>query len=175
MPKGFYTRRPRPTEPRFWDKVDKNGPIHPYDPELGNCWIWTAARNEEGKYGVFYLNGRLVTAHRAAYQMATGETLTSEDLVCHSCDNPPCVRSDHLHKGDLLSNVQETISRGRNRWGAHPGAENGRAKLSVEQVSAIREQYDRGGISQSYLAKAFGVEQTTISSIIRRKLWAHYA
>jgi len=39
-------------EDRFWAKVDKNGPVPAHRPELGPCWIWTAARFKRG-YGKF--------------------------------------------------------------------------------------------------------------------------
>ena len=41
-----------PLEDRFWAKVDKNGPVPAHRPELGPCWIWTAARFKRG-YGKF--------------------------------------------------------------------------------------------------------------------------
>jgi hypothetical protein len=27
-------------EERFWEKVDKNGPVPAHRPELGPCWVW---------------------------------------------------------------------------------------------------------------------------------------
>lgn len=29
---------------RFMSKVDKNGPEHPYDKDLGRCWLWIGGR-----------------------------------------------------------------------------------------------------------------------------------
>lgn len=29
-------------EPKFWEKVNKHGPVPEHCPELGPCWIWTA-------------------------------------------------------------------------------------------------------------------------------------
>lgn len=37
---------------RFWSKVDKDGPIPAHKPELGQCWVWTASKNNAG-YGRF--------------------------------------------------------------------------------------------------------------------------
>ena len=54
--------------PRFWVKVNKNGPI-PHDTNLGQCWQWTAGTDADG-YGRFgfrqgdhYINKK---AHRIA-------------------------------------------------------------------------------------------------------------
>ena len=29
---------------RAWAKVNRNGPVPPGRPDLGPCWVWTAAR-----------------------------------------------------------------------------------------------------------------------------------
>jgi hypothetical protein len=54
---------------RFWEKVDKKGPVHPILGKL--CWIWTAGRNSG--YGQFRIGGRHVLAQRLAWEWATGE------------------------------------------------------------------------------------------------------
>ena len=51
----------KPVEPRFWSKVDKNGPLFEGSP----CWIWKAAINASG-YGVFPAEGQYL-AHRFSY------------------------------------------------------------------------------------------------------------
>lgn len=73
-------------EERFWVKVDKDGP--------GGCWLWTASQNGRG-YGQIRVSGRLLYAHRVAYELEVGpipEGLT----IDHLCRNPSCVRPDHL-------------------------------------------------------------------------------
>lgn len=52
------------------------------------------------------------------------------------------------------------------------GSDNGRAKITAEQVMAIRDNYALG-VSQQQLANEFGVNQTTISRIVLRKHWSH--
>src|SRR5690348_8449196 len=40
---------PRPSSlDRFWAKVDKNGPVPEYRPDLGPCWLWTASTRPSG-------------------------------------------------------------------------------------------------------------------------------
>lgn len=46
-------------------------------------------------------------------------------------------------------------------------------KLTDEQVREIRARYAAGGVTQKQLGREFGVGQTTISAILRRRLWAH--
>jgi hypothetical protein len=60
------------------------------DPVTG-CWLWTG--DVARRYGRFWFNGANHRAHRIAYQMAGG-TIPDGMLVCHTCDNPLCVRND---------------------------------------------------------------------------------
>jgi hypothetical protein len=52
-----------------------------------------------------------------------------------------------------------------------PGERNGRAKLNREEVEEIREIYKNGGISQEDIAAAYGVNQTSVSFIVRGVHW----
>src|SRR3990167_5038069 len=54
---------------RFWEKVDKHGPIPEHRPELGSCWLWTAGQQSAG-YGKFRFLGTTTLAHRVAYFFA---------------------------------------------------------------------------------------------------------
>lgn len=55
--------------------------------------------------------------------------------------------------------------------GTTKGEENGRAILTREKVSQIRELYATGSFSQEQLGLMFGVKQVTISAIVRHKIW----
>jgi hypothetical protein len=89
--------------PRFDAKVDKSG----------DCWIWTAARNDSG-YGVFGLGkkhgGSLVYAHRFSYARVNGPI--ERDLVIdHLCRVALCVNPDHLEQVTIWTNTQRGESR----------------------------------------------------------------
>jgi hypothetical protein len=147
---------------RFWAKVDKHGPVHRNG--LGECWLWTAACTPKG-YGVFFAHGANVTAHRTSF-ILTHARLPVGGEVRHRCDVRRCVRPEHLDGGTALSNVSDRVLRKRSA----KGERNGSAKLTAEQVDAIRERVILGE-SQGKLAKEFGVSQPLISGIILGKKW----
>ncbi len=75
------------------------------------CWEWQAQRDKDG-YGRIERVGRVFRAHRAAYELAYGP-IPDGLQVCHTCDNPPCIRPDHLFLGTSRDNWQDSIDKGR--------------------------------------------------------------
>lgn len=96
--------RPAPVD-RFWARVDKSG----------ECWVWTGAALPAG-YGRWKGAHRLVYAHRFSWELANGP-IPDGMLVCHRCDNPPCVRPDHLFLGTPTDNIRDMNAKGRGRAG----------------------------------------------------------
>lgn len=159
---------------RFWAKVDKS--------DADGCWPWTAARDRDG-YGAFKVDGRMWRAPRWIFLENNDQPLGDDEMVRHTCDNPPCVRPDHLIRGSALENAGDQVARGRtargDRHGTHAqpetrrrGTNNAAARLTDDTVRSIRARY-AGGETQTALATAFGVSQPLVSQIIRRKIWTH--
>lgn len=93
-------RSPDLWEDRFWKKVDKSG----------DCHAWTGARTQRG-YGVFFVAGRALLAHRLAACLNGVDPLAP--VIMHSCDNPSCVNPAHLSAGTHKSNAQDMVAKGR--------------------------------------------------------------
>lgn len=47
------------------------------------------------------------------------------------------------------------------------------ARLSDEQVRAIRSRFDAGGVTMRALGREFGVHHRTVSAIVSRRAWQH--
>jgi len=75
-----------------------------------SCWIWQGARDRSG-YGRFNAFGTS-KAHRVSYQIYR-KAPQRNLLVCHRCDNPPCVNPDHLFMGTSKDNAQDSVRKGR--------------------------------------------------------------
>lgn len=94
-----------PAADRFWQKVNKDGPIPEYRPDLGPCWLWMAGRTNG--YGVFHSNptaGQVVRAHRWLYEQTIGPVPAGWDLD-HLCRVRHCVRPEHLEPVTRQENV----------------------------------------------------------------------
>lgn len=87
---------PRPIEDRFWEKVDKT--------DDGGCWLWTAYTMPNG-YGLFGVRrGKMILAHRFAYQVRVGE-IPSGLVIDHLCRVRNCVNPTHLEAVTQWENV----------------------------------------------------------------------
>jgi hypothetical protein len=83
----------RPYEERFWVKVDKNGPVPEYRPELGPCWIWKGATSARG-YGNFGNQPKKIS-HRIAYELMVG-AIPEGTEIDHLCRVRACCNPKHL-------------------------------------------------------------------------------
>lgn len=75
------------------------------------CWVWSGKRIK-GKYGAVKSNGTAHVAHRLSYEMFVGP-IPEGMLVCHHCDNPPCINPDHLFVGSHSDNMKDCFAKGR--------------------------------------------------------------
>jgi len=137
------------------------------EPDQNGCAIWIGARHISG-YGQLRWENQMQPAHRLAWQMKHGP-IPRGLVICHHCDNPPCVNVDHLFIGTRGDNNHDRTVKGRT---AHPkGEKNGRAKLTEAEILAIRNDPRK----QYVIAREYGVTKSTVSAIILRKRWNHAA
>lgn len=151
------------------------------------CWEWTGIISKHG-YGQFHFGDCAANAHRVSYMVFKGP-IKEKLLVCHSCDNRKCVNPDHLWLGTTKDNAQDCVKKGR-MWLQQDTPEtrvfkenfkkhikcgelHNRAKLTVEQVLFIREQYRTRYTRNlcSELASMFNVSNAAIRNCANGKNW----
>lgn len=147
---------------RFWSKVRKTD----------KCWIWVGQMQPPSfKYGRFMLKKRPLFAHRVSWEINNGP-IPEGLYVLHSCDNPPCVNPSHLSVGTKKENSRQMVERGRGRHQIYRGEDHPNSKLSEENISDIR-RLASDGMAKKEIGMRFGVSDTMVGYIVRRKSWGH--
>jgi hypothetical protein len=172
-----YGARPRPPlilpkvsfEERFWRKVNKNGPVPKHYPEIGNCWTWTGSTNQYG-YGLFGIggSGNTMVAHKVHWTLIAKRELLNGMKLLHKCDDPPCVRLDHLFVGTHADNMRDMVAKRRASFPS--GSDHYRTRLRFEDACEIR-RLRLSGMSVNDIAERYGRKPNTISKIIHHKRW----
>lgn len=142
-----------------------------YVTPFGDCWEWTAGLFDNG-YGQFRVGKKKVKAHRFSFRVFKGRLLNTE-LACHECDNPRCVRPDHLFAGTEKDNSQDREKKGRGVINFKPffGVNNPASKLTPEKVKQIRKRRATQNLSYSQLSKEFQISESQVANIIKNRSW----
>ena len=156
---------PRSIQSRFWPQVQITE----------KCWNWTGLKDGYG-YGSIYYLGYMQKASRVSWQLNYG-AIPENTMVCHHCDNPACVRPDHLFLGNHTTNAQDMAAKGRQVFQRKPerakrGEEHYCAKLTADDIRAIRQRHDQGEGMQS-IADAYHISKQTVWRVVRRLTWVH--
>jgi len=90
---------------RWSAKVDRDGPVPAFRPELGRCWLWLGHKDPRG-YGKFFAApGNRTTAYRWSYEHHIGPI--PEGLhIDHLCRVPACVNPEHLEPVTSAENTR---------------------------------------------------------------------
>lgn len=121
-----------------------------YEVDENGCWLWTGRVWGNSGYGSFKRNGRIVSAHRAFYELHVGPIPPGMEID-HLCRVPLCVNPRHM----------EPVTHAENdRRGAA-------TRLTWQQVEEIRHSTD----PQYVLARRYGIAHNHVSQILSGKSW----
>lgn len=138
------------------------------------CWEWQNARSSPKGYGAFWFDGRQRPATHWAFRSFVGP-IPDGHLVCHRCDNPPCVRPDHLFSGTVRDNALDMSAKGRAPaqidHSIRQGEKNPHAKLTWEKVREVRGRYEQGGIRIDELAALYGMSRSAVGHVLTGYRW----
>ncbi|GAA0671541.1 hypothetical protein GCM10009535_59080 [Streptomyces thermocarboxydovorans] len=113
---------------RFMENVDSET-----TPDGCHPWIGRKSEQGRGKFGIRKDGKRKqYMATRWLMEHVLGRELKPNEVVRHKCDNPICVRREHLELGTAAENSRDIVERGRNvnaakthcKWGHPFDAEN---------------------------------------------------
>lgn len=150
------------TQARLWGKVDRRG--------ADECWPWIGTGSKG--YGLMYVAGKTLKAHRLAYCLGHGVDMPPSAVVIrHKCDNRGCCNPAHLEPGSAQDNIQDMIDR-RRHWAhkidtcaaGHPldGKQMGGFRRCSEcQRAANRAYYQRAKAAGKLSWEARKAGQTT--------------
>lgn len=137
--------------------------------EGDECWLWTGGTDKHG-YGVM---GN-IKAHRFAYEHHYGP-FDKKLGVLHRCDNPPCIRPDHLFLGTQIDNIKDMWAKGRGvPYNSPNGEENPNAVLTELEVREIKSLLASGMRQKDVIALyTHKVTKSCIAMIAQGRTWKH--
>lgn len=148
-----HARKSAKLRPSLRDKFNEKVVI-----SADGCWHWSGLKDKDG-YGLLNYARKVLRAPVVALEL-DGRPVPKGKYACHRCDNPGCIRPDHLYVGTPAENMRDAVERRRLRP---------RSKLTANQVIEIRSA---GGTDEA-TALRYGVARATVSLIRERKTWRH--
>jgi DNA-binding CsgD family transcriptional regulator len=137
---------------------------------VSGCWIKTKV--SKNKYATMRINGKKLKAHRVAYEIFNNVIIDDEMVICHHCDNPPCINPKHLFMGTIADNNTDKMKKGRHKFDPPHGMRCSNSILTDEKVMDILDKINQG-LSNLEIANIFKVTRQTISRIRNNKIWKH--
>ena len=131
-------------------------------PALGGCWWWCGAISSTGHGRATLVGRRQVGSHVLAWVAAHRAGVPAGMVVRHRCDEPSCVRPDHLEVGTQLDNIADRIHRGR-QYGGDTRGPAGRARAARDWLLAHPDKWD--GLADVLAAGSPGANQDQLPGL----------
>lgn len=143
-----------------------------YVDKTGDCWIWTKNTYKYGYGRLSIGKSKQIRAHRYMYEKTYG-VIPNGMNVLHSCDNPRCIKPEHLFLGTQKDNVTDMMKKRRGGYKSFKGEEHSNSKLKDTDIIKIKEMWSSGLFLQREIAKELGISQQVISKIVNGIAWKH--
>lgn len=124
------------------------------------CREWIGSLNHAG-YGQVSHQGAPKPAHRVAYELTRGP-IPKGLFVCHKCDNPKCIKVDHLFLGTNADNMRDARSKRRMRH----GDQHRDTVFTSGQVADMRRRAAEGESIASIARSFVGAKYITVYHIV---------
>jgi hypothetical protein len=134
----------------------------------GDCVYTTDVNLDKDGYPRAKHGGKMWRLNRLIFTFVNGK-IPEGKVIGHRCNNKGCINPNHLYLTTPAENSTQAKLDGLYRQ----GVENGRAKLTEDQVKEIRRSYYEDSLSQDKLAIHFDLSQSTVSAIVRNKTYKH--
>lgn len=102
----------------------------------GDCLVWTGSLDRHG-YGQMNTSGRLIRAHRWAWEQANGP-IPDGAIIDHACWNRACVEAQHLRIASKSQNAANVPGPAQNNTTGVRGVTLTRTGRYVVQVGSRR-------------------------------------
>lgn len=159
--------RPKPVPPTRLEKFMLIQRALTYQTDA--CIEWPWARRDDG-YGLLWIGGKLVTAHRYTCEKAHGPAPKDKPFALHApiiCNNRACCNPAHLRWGSIADNIADSRLDGSMNSPKRTGN-----KLSYEIAQHMRQRYAAGEITCAALAIEYEVSRSTIYATLSGRSWA---
>jgi len=159
-------------------------------PVESGCWEWQGSTDISGYARISYKNQPELVS-RILLSKIVKKELTRLEYACHKCDNPRCCNPAHLFLGTPKDNTDDMMKKRRHICFINPnkmrevglrmkkflprfeGESHPQAKLTEKEVLEIRTMYVPRKVTLKSIARIYKIDYTTVSDIIRRKIWTH--
>lgn len=140
---------------------------------LDECWPWQEKSRDRDGYGLISWRDsetkKTVSkrATRYAWEKLYGP-IPDGEMVCHTCDNPPCQNPRHWFLGPAAANSADMIQKGRQ----YRGEAHHRATLTeavVEEIRWLHQQHPE--LTHREIAERYGTTRKSVTNLLNNITW----
>lgn len=127
-----------------------------------HCMLWKGAFADTTKYSpVLIWQKHKYNFLHFYLENVEGKVKPNGMEICHNCNTRGCANPLHVRYGTRADNIRDYY------YQVPPP----NAKLTQQQAEEIRQRYKDEAVTQTALAKEYGVSNSTICQIVNFKAW----